>query len=57
MTSIDVSAMAGGTPNQTIDLAGVNLASHYGVTPGAGGMVAGGMIRRRSSAGCLMIIR
>ncbi len=42
MTSIDVSAMAGGTPNQTIDLAGVNLASHYGVTPGAGGMVAGG---------------
>ncbi|MGA5718446.1 retention module-containing protein [Pseudomonas atacamensis] len=42
MTSIDVSAMAGATPNQTIDLAGVNLASHYGVTPGAGGMVAGG---------------
>jgi len=25
-----------------IDLAGVNLASHYGVTPGAGGVVAGG---------------
>ncbi|MBC3208454.1 retention module-containing protein [Pseudomonas sp. SWRI111] len=42
MTSIDVSAMAGATPNQTIDLAGVNLASHYGVTPGAGGMVASG---------------
>ncbi|MCV2222871.1 retention module-containing protein [Pseudomonas mercuritolerans] len=42
MTSIDVSAMAGATPNQTIDLAGVNLASHYGVTPEAGGMVAGG---------------
>ena len=42
MTSIDVSAMAGGTPNQTIDLAGVNLASHYGVTPGAGGMIASG---------------
>ncbi|UST60292.1 retention module-containing protein [Pseudomonas moraviensis] len=42
MTSIDISAMAGATPNQTIDLAGVNLASHYGVTPGAGGMVAGG---------------
>ncbi|WP_213937168.1 retention module-containing protein [Pseudomonas sp. dw_612] len=42
VTSIDVSAMAGATPNQTIDLAGVNLASHYGVTPGAGGVVAGG---------------
>ncbi|MCD4531010.1 retention module-containing protein [Pseudomonas sp. C3-2018] len=42
ITSIDVSAIAGATPNQTIDLAGVNLASHYGVTPGAGGMIAGG---------------
>ncbi|EJM09474.1 VCBS repeat-containing protein, partial [Pseudomonas sp. GM21] len=42
LTSIDVSAMAGATPNQTIDLAGVDLADHYGVTPGAGGVVAGG---------------
>ncbi|MFJ2483205.1 retention module-containing protein [Pseudomonas sp. NPDC087598] len=42
LTSIDVSAMAGATPNQTIDLAGVNLASHYGVTPGAGGVIASG---------------
>ena len=41
VTSIDVSAMAGAAPNQTIDLAGVNLASHYGVTPGAGGVVSG----------------
>ncbi|SEJ27527.1 S-layer family protein, partial [Pseudomonas sp. NFACC07-1] len=41
ITSIDVSAIAGATPNQTIDLAGVNLASHYGVTPGADGMIAG----------------
>ncbi|WP_156322314.1 S-layer family protein, partial [Pseudomonas sp. P1.8] len=41
LTSIDVSAMAGAAPNQTIDLAGVDLASHYGVTPGAGGLVAG----------------
>ncbi|MGH8385276.1 MAG: type I secretion C-terminal target domain-containing protein, partial [Pseudomonas sp.] len=41
VTSIDVSAMAGATPNQTIDLAGVNLASHYGVTPGAGGVIGG----------------
>ncbi|MFM9489519.1 beta strand repeat-containing protein, partial [Pseudomonas monachiensis] len=38
VTSIDVSAMAGAAPNQTIDLAGVDLASHYGVTPGAGGV-------------------
>jgi VCBS repeat-containing protein len=43
ITSIDISAMAGDTPNQTIDLAGVNLASHYGVTPGAGGVIAGGV--------------
>ena len=42
ITSIDVSGMAGAAPNQTIDLAGVNLASHYGVAPGAGGVVAGG---------------
>ncbi|WP_447768703.1 retention module-containing protein [Pseudomonas kilonensis] len=42
VTSIDVSAIAGATPNQTIDLTGVNLASHYGVTPGADGMIAGG---------------
>ncbi|WP_223451162.1 MULTISPECIES: retention module-containing protein [unclassified Pseudomonas] len=41
VTSIDVSGMAGAAPNQTIDLAGVDLASHYGVTPGAGGVIAG----------------
>ncbi|KAF0863532.1 retention module-containing protein [Pseudomonas sp. LD120] len=42
VTSIDVSAVAGATPTQTIDLAGVDLATHYGVTPGAGGVIAGG---------------
>ena len=42
VTSIDVSGMAGAAPNQTIDLAGVDLASHYGVSPGAGGVIAGG---------------
>ncbi|PMY66241.1 MULTISPECIES: S-layer family protein, partial [unclassified Pseudomonas] len=42
ITSIDVSAAAGASPSQTIDLAGVNLAEHYGVTPGAGGVIAGG---------------
>ncbi|WP_460116181.1 Ig-like domain-containing protein [Pseudomonas sp. H2_D02] len=41
ITSIDVSATADATPNQTIDLAGVDLASHYGVTPGSGGMIGG----------------
>ncbi|MCK9817320.1 retention module-containing protein [Pseudomonas sp. MAFF 302046] len=42
VTSIDVSAVAGAAPTQTIDLAGVDLATHYGVTPGAGGVIAGG---------------
>ncbi|PMY40207.1 RTX toxin [Pseudomonas sp. GW456-L14] len=42
ITSIDVSAAAGASSSQTIDLAGVNLAEHYGVTPGAGGVIAGG---------------
>jgi Ca2+-binding RTX toxin-like protein len=42
VTSIDVSSTAGGAPSQTIDLAGVDLASHYGVAPGAGGMIASG---------------
>ncbi|WP_053154817.1 retention module-containing protein [Pseudomonas sp. Pf153] len=42
ITSIDVSTTAGANPNQTIDLAGVDLASHYGVTPGAGGIISGG---------------
>ncbi|WP_095058963.1 retention module-containing protein [Pseudomonas sp. Irchel s3f7] len=41
LTSINVSATAGAIPNQTIDLAGVDLADHYGVTPGAGGLVGG----------------
>jgi len=42
MTTIDISAVAGATPTQTLDLAGVNLATHYGVTPGVGGLIAGG---------------
>jgi Ca2+-binding RTX toxin-like protein len=42
VTSIDVGSIAGATPTQTIDLAGVDLATHYGVTPGAGGVIAGG---------------
>jgi Ca2+-binding RTX toxin-like protein len=42
VSTIDVSSIAGGAATQTIDLAGVNLAQHYGVTPGAAGAVAGG---------------
>ncbi|MDF3159988.1 retention module-containing protein [Pseudomonas proteolytica] len=41
-TTIDISSVAGATATQTIDLAGVNLATQYGVTPGAGGLIAGG---------------
>ncbi len=41
-TTIDVSAAAGAATTQTIDLAGVNLATQYGVTPGAGGVIAAG---------------
>ncbi|WP_296261505.1 MULTISPECIES: retention module-containing protein [unclassified Pseudomonas] len=43
VSSIDVSSVAGGAATQTIDLAGVDLAQHYGVSPGAGGVVAGGL--------------
>ena len=42
VSTIDVSSVAGGATTQTIDLAGVNVAQHYGVSPGAGGAVASG---------------
>ncbi|WP_460422936.1 retention module-containing protein [Pseudomonas sp. ZL2] len=42
VSTIEVSSVAGAAPTQTIDLAGVNLAQHYGVTAGAGGVVAAG---------------
>ncbi|MNP28602.1 hypothetical protein D3C76_1215770 [compost metagenome] len=42
ISTIEVSAVAGASPTQTIDLAGVDLAAHYGVTAGAGGIVASG---------------
>lgn len=42
VTTIEVNAIVGQAPTQTIDLAGVNLASHYGVTPGSGGMITSG---------------
>ncbi|TDF77600.1 retention module-containing protein [Pseudomonas sp. H9] len=42
VSTIEVSVVAGAAPTQTIDLAGVNLAQHYGVTAGAGGVVAAG---------------
>ncbi|WP_297831811.1 type I secretion C-terminal target domain-containing protein, partial [Pseudomonas sp.] len=42
VTTIEVNPIVGQAPTQTIDLAGVDLASHYGVTPGSGGMIASG---------------
>ncbi|WP_298725303.1 retention module-containing protein [uncultured Pseudomonas sp.] len=42
VSTIEVSAVAGAAPVQTIDLTGVNLAQHYGVTAGAGGVIAAG---------------
>ncbi|WP_157969676.1 beta strand repeat-containing protein, partial [Pseudomonas huaxiensis] len=42
VSTIEVSSVAGATPTQTIDLAGVDLAQHYGVTAGAGGVIASG---------------
>nr|WP_308813352.1 Ig-like domain-containing protein [Pseudomonas capeferrum] len=42
VSTIEVSAVAGAAANQTIDLAGVNLAQHYGVTMGAGGVISAG---------------
>ncbi|MHC2145138.1 retention module-containing protein [Pseudomonas sp. 210_17 TE3656] len=42
VSTIEVSAVAGAAPSQIIDLAGVNLAQHYGVTAGAGGVIAAG---------------
>ncbi|MDO7926727.1 retention module-containing protein [Pseudomonas sp. KFB-139] len=41
VSSIEVGA-SGSAASQTIDLAGVDLAGHYGVTTGAGGWVASG---------------
>ena len=35
-------AVAGAAPTQTIELAGVDLAHHYGVTAGAGGVISAG---------------
>ncbi|WP_213879834.1 retention module-containing protein [Pseudomonas sp. dw_358] len=40
VSTIEVSSSAAATPTQTIDLQGVNLATQYGVAPGASGVVA-----------------
>ncbi|WP_460416290.1 retention module-containing protein [Pseudomonas sp. microsymbiont 2] len=42
VSTIQVSSVAGAAPTQTIDLAGVDLAQHYGVSAGAGGVIASG---------------
>ena len=41
VSTIEVSSVAGAAPTQTIELAGVDLAQHYGVTAGAA-LVASG---------------
>jgi uncharacterized protein YegL len=41
-TLMSVSANAGGPVIQTIELSGIDLAAHYGVTPGAGGVIGSG---------------
>jgi len=42
-TLISVTPGGTGSPTQTIELSGIDLATHYGVTPDAGGIVSGGM--------------
>ncbi|WP_430309517.1 retention module-containing protein [Pseudomonas sp. PONIH3] len=42
VSTIEVSSVAGAAPTQTIDLAGVDLAQNYGVSAGAGGLIAAG---------------
>lgn len=42
VTTIEVNPIVGQAPTQTIALAGVDLANHYGVAPGSGGMIASG---------------
>ena len=41
-TLISISADAGGQPSQMIELSGVDLAAHYEITTGPGGMISGG---------------
>lgn len=41
-TLVGVSINAGGPVTQTIELSGIDLAAHYGVIPGAGGLVGSG---------------
>jgi len=42
VSTIEVASAPGAAPVQTIDLAGVDLAQHYGVTAGAGGVISAG---------------
>ncbi len=42
VSTIEVSSVAGANATQTIDLAGIDLAQHYGVTAGAGGVISAG---------------
>lgn len=52
-TLISVSPSGAGSATQTIELSGIDLATHYGVTPGAGGIVSGGVDTTRMIDGLL----
>ncbi|MDZ5601401.1 retention module-containing protein [Pseudomonas sp. RP23018S] len=41
-TTLDVTGPSDAAPSQSIELAGVDLAQHYGIAPGAGGVIASG---------------
>lgn len=52
-TLISVIPSGAGPATQTIELTGIDLATHYGVTPGAGGIVSGGVDTTRMIDGLL----
>nr|WP_298141006.1 retention module-containing protein [uncultured Pseudomonas sp.] len=52
-TLISVSPGGAGPATQSIELAGIDLAAHYGVTPGADGTVSGGVDTARIIDGLL----
>nr|WP_298170558.1 retention module-containing protein [uncultured Pseudomonas sp.] len=52
-TLVSVSPSGTGPATQSIELSGIDLAAHYGVTPGAGGAVSGGVDTARIINGLL----
>jgi Ca2+-binding RTX toxin-like protein len=52
-TVISVSPSGAGPATQSIELSGIDLAAHYGVSPGAGGIISGGVDTTRVIDGML----